>query len=394
MFHKMPIFLIIMIVGILLLDPFLSLETKSLLFAFSQNIKSLIIFLLPIIIFSLLFKTTLNLAKNASKIILFLLAGICFSNFQSTFLSHFIGSWVYHFDFSMALPKNDQSLTPLWNITFPKLISNDKALFAGILFGLVISYFKPKCTPHLVKSLDLVTEKILIGVICLVPFFIAGFVIKLNHEGNVALIIQKYALIFAIIFTSLVAYLFILYFIASNANLRHCLQSIKNMFPAAITGFSTMSSASAIPLTLLAVEKNTKDSEIAKASIPLTVNIHLIGDCFAIPILAYAILKTYNVPEPAFINYMIFIFYFVVAKFSVAAVPAGGILVMLPVLEKYLGFNTEMLSLITALYILFDPLVTSANVLGNGGFAMMTHKLQKQTIFSSFTRKPSFSSNT
>lgn len=48
---------------------------------------------------------------------------------------------------------------------------------------------------------------------------------------------------------------------------------------------------------------------------------------------------------------------------------------MLPILEKYLGFNVEMMSLITALYILFDPVITAANVLGNGCFAKMIDNL-------------------
>ena len=105
--------------------------------------------------------------------------------------------------------------------------------------------------------------------------------------------------------------------------------------------------------------------------IPATVNIHLIGDCFAIPIFAFAVLKNFGMEDPGFIAYLAFAVYFVMAKFSVAAIPGGGIIVMLPVLESCLGFNPEMLSLITALYILFDPVITCANVLGNGGFAMV-----------------------
>ncbi|MBI3236420.1 MAG: cation:dicarboxylase symporter family transporter [Chlamydiales bacterium] len=104
--------------------------------------------------------------------------------------------------------------------------------------------------------------------------------------------------------------------------------------------------------------------------IPATVNVHLIGDCFAIPIFAFAVMKSFGVAEPHFLSYLIFACYFVLAKFSVAAVPGGGILVMLPILERYLGFDATMLSLITALYILFDPIITCANVFGNGGFAM------------------------
>ena len=48
---------------------------------------------------------------------------------------------------------------------------------------------------------------------------------------------------------------------------------------------------------------------------------------------------------------------------------------MLPILAAYLGFNVEMLSLITALYVLFDPVITCANVFGNGGFALVISKL-------------------
>jgi Na+/H+-dicarboxylate symporter len=159
--------------------------------------------------------------------------------------------------------------------------------------------------------------------------------------------------------------------VLNNFKIQEFLNNIKNMLPAAISGFSTMSSAASMPLTIIGAENNTQNKEIAGCVIPATVNIHLVGDCFAIPIFAYAVLKSFGLPEPSLFNYMIFAFYFVLAKFSVAAVPGGGIIVMLPILEVYMGFNAEMMSLITALYILFDPIITCANVLGNGAFAKM-----------------------
>ena len=48
---------------------------------------------------------------------------------------------------------------------------------------------------------------------------------------------------------------------------------------------------------------------------------------------------------------------------------------MLPILHSYLGFNTEMMSLITALYILFDPMITCVNILGNGAFAKIIDQI-------------------
>jgi len=130
-----------------------------------------------------------------------------------------------------------------------------------------------------------------------------------------------------------------------------------------------MSSAATMPLTIIGAENNVKNKSLVESVIPATVNIHLVGDCFATPILAYAVLKNFGLDEPSLMNYIIFVLYFVLAKFSVAAIPGGGILVMLPILEIYLGFTGEMMSLITALYILFDPVITCANVLGNGAFA-------------------------
>jgi Na+/H+-dicarboxylate symporter len=126
---------------------------------------------------------------------------------------------------------------------------------------------------------------------------------------------------------------------------------------------------------MIAAEKNANDPDIVRSIIPATVNIHLVGDCFAIPIFAYAILKNYGMVEPSLMHYLIFSYYFVIAKFSVAAIPGGGIIVMLPVLESYLGFNSSMCALITALYILFDPVITCVNVLGNGGFAQIMDRL-------------------
>jgi len=190
------------------------------------------------------------------------------------------------------------------------------------------------------------------------------------HDGVMLVIVRDYAVIFGIVACSAFLYIALLYFAASHFQPKVFARSVRNMMPATIAGFGTCSSAAAMPLTILGTEKNSKDPDIARSIIPATVNIHLIGDCFAIPIFAFAVMKSFGFPEPTLVNYLIFALYFVLAKFSVAAVPGGGILVMLPILQTYLGFTAEMLTLITALYILFDPVITTANVLGNGAFAM------------------------
>jgi Na+/H+-dicarboxylate symporter len=207
-----------------------------------------------------------------------------------------------------------------------------------------------------------ITSFLLKGIVYIIPFFIAGFIVKLMDDGVFILILKNYALIFALVAGALCLYIGSIYLVASNFRLASFVQSIKNMLPAAMAGLGSMSSAAAMPFTILGVEKNSKNPSLAKSIVPATVNIHLIGDCFAIPIFAFAILKSFGVQEPALWSYFPFAISFVLAKFSVAAIPGGGVLVMLPVLESYLGLSGEMLSLITA-------------VLGNGAFAQLADRI-------------------
>ena len=371
MSYKLPIVLLTIILLVVAFGAFIPTEIKQILYTLSLNIKSVIIFLLPLIIFGLLFKTIIHLTHNATRIIFFILGGVICSNFIATFLSHYVGSWIYHLNLSIVLPKESSSLAAAWTFSLPHLISNDKAMFAGIGLGIFLNLIKIRDAEKIADKLDFLISKILKLFIYLIPPFITGYLIKLQADGVIVLIIKNYALIFIIIATAQLLYISIAYFLVNKARTMKSIVCIKNMIPAALSGFSTMSSAASMPLTIMGVENNAHNKILARSVVPATVNIHLLGDCFAIPIFAYAILKTFGMAEPTFIHYLIFTFYFVIAKFSVAAVPGGGIIIMLPILESNLGFNTHMMSLITALYILFDPVITSVNVLGNGAFAKM-----------------------
>jgi len=376
MFRKMPFLLLFLIVGLIAVEPLLPNSYKALFYGLSISVKSLILLLLPFIIFGLLFKTAVQLATHSTKILALLLILVCGSNFISTFISHYVGSFVYLFDFTIALPPTLHELSPSFDWQFPCLIANDHAMLAGMLLGILGAFCFPKISQKLAVYCEQTIQKLLAIVMYVLPIFITGFMLKLISDGNLTLIIKQYAYVLASIFLAFVVYLSLLYTIASGFKWRATLQALKNMLPAALTGFSTMSSAAAMPMTLVATQKNVSHPLIARATVPATVNIHLVGDCFAIPILAYAILKSHGMAEPMLWNYLIFAGYFVIAKFSVAAVPGGGILVMLPILSQYLGFDGAMLSLITALYVLFDPFITAANVLGNGAFAMLFDKIQ------------------
>jgi len=375
MFKKMPIILLALIGLIILTDRFIPLGVKSVALALSLSIKAAIVFILPFLIFMLLFKTISQLSKGASKMIGVILIAICCSNFVSVMVSHQVASAVYNLDLSLSVPEGVAGLTPAWSLQLPKLIANNHAMFAGIALGIFFSFFQQSLGQKISMVFEKIVKNILTALTLAIPVFITGFVVKLIHDKMIKSIVADYSLIFLIVTASAFAYIAFVYFVGSRFKVSRWASNMKNMLPAAITGFTSMSSAAAMPLTLMAAEKNAGKS--SQLSIPLTVNTHLIGDCFAIPIFAFAVMKNFGMAEPSLMLYLSFAFYFVMAKFSVAAIPGGTIIVMLPILESQFGFTTEMASLITALCILFDPVITCANISGNGGFATVLSRIKK-----------------
>ncbi len=341
----------------------------------SLTIKSLIVTLLPLIIFGLLFRAAVLMARKATWIAGVILIGVCASTFMAVFLARFVGLGIYHMDSAMALPPVVQELEPLWSFKWDSLISNDKVMLAALVLGIGGAFLAPGLASRLSEKLDLLVARILAMLTWVIPPFVAGFVVKLQYEGVMGIIIKDYSLVFAAISVAQFSYLFAAYWLLAKGSLTKTFSLINNMLPAAISGFSTMSSAASLPLIIQGVEKNTTHKQLGRVMIPALVNIHMVGECFADIVLAYAVLKTYGAPDPTFMSYVVFSWYFFLARFAVAALPGGGILVIYPILKSCFGFNDDMLSLITALYILFDPMSTVGNILGDGAMAQAIDSL-------------------
>lgn len=193
MFRKMPIILLALIVFIFFLHPYIPDQVKAFIYALSLSVKSVIIFALPIIIFMILFKTISQLSRDATKIILFILLGVCCSNFISTMISYQIGSAIYHLDLSIASPQDEGGLVPAWSFNLPKLIANDHAMFAGIILGILLSFVSPVWAKRLSAYCDKGISAALRVLTIIVPVFIAGFMIKLNHDKVMENIVRDYA---------------------------------------------------------------------------------------------------------------------------------------------------------------------------------------------------------
>jgi Na+/H+-dicarboxylate symporter len=362
-------------------------------YSISLLIKECMIFALPLVIFSLIFTSICRIGVGSVKSLAIAIPLIVGSNFANTLIAYFLGASCINAGLISSIDtisaSGAASFAPLFCFLLPKIISNDFALVSAVICGVVYAAIARrdlgarldvnirKAHEHFSRFLETFIRGFFKVLAPLMPLFIFGTIVKLSRDGIISQILSEYLMIMAIFFISAYGYVLAQLFILSTGSLKRCGNYLKNILPAVITGFGAMSSAAALPLSIKAAEENSTNRDNARIIAPCSVNIHLVGDCFFIPFIALVMLISFGKDLPSFTTYLIFAAHFVAAKFAVAAVPGGGILVMLPVLQKYLGFNADMLGLLTGLYVLFDPFITGCNVIGNGSLAIAFDKLMK-----------------
>jgi len=369
--------LVTLFTAVILFGDKLPMTIKSVCYAMSVTLKEGLLFFLPFIIFSCLFNSLVANQSKALKFIAILLVSVCISNFVSILAAYGVGTLGFSHGILLT-PQNQPSpnisnlLEPFWTVSLPSLIKNEVALFLGLVLGLLFALLRYKPAVLIGEKLNQVVTLFLQKIFTpLLPIFALGFILKMQYEGILMRVLHSYGPVILLVVVANVLYSGLMFGIAARFSPKRWLQYLKNVLPVGLLGFSTMSSLATMPVTLNAAEKNTNNPEMARAIIPATVNIHMVGDSITIPILIMTVLLTFDHSLPTFIQYLGFLQFFMLAKFSVPGVPGGSILVVLPILESYFGFTSEMLAFVTAVYILFDPIITAFNVLGNSALVII-----------------------
>ncbi len=376
----LPLTLLLILVLPLYFGPHISAYTKAYLYSISLTMKSILLFILPLIIFSFLFSSLLNFKSGVVKFVITLIAMIFCSNCLAIFTGFTVGSLILpKLAISVHAPTDPAlALAPLWELHLPTLIGNQFALLAGFILGMFFSFKRNPYADKIAKKMNFAANFFLKKIfIPLLPIFILGFVFKLEHDQLLEKSLRTYGPVFFVVIGTQASYMIFLYLVVAKFSPKRFFKYIKNVLPATITGFSTLSSAATMPLLILCTEKNLKKPEIAEIVIPATINTHTIGSALGITILSLTTLIAFGHGLPTFEGFVEFGLFYALAKFAVAAVPGGAIIVVTPLLESYLNFSNEMIALVTAIYMLFDPFGTATNVTGNGFFTIAFSKIYK-----------------
>ncbi len=375
---SLPVRLIIAVGLAFVLSSHLNHTPVTYFYSISVVLKDLLMLLLPFVVFSYLSSAILSLQKQALTLVLGVFGLVIVANMVNVFVAYGAAQSMLGFlkpiclDGACAFDK----ITPFWRLPNPSFFSSDKAMILGVITGIIGSLVKSEATFNVVNLIKKWSTKALnITFIPLLPIYVFGFVLKIGFEGSLVTLATAYAPVFLLCFLTIQAYLLFGFLVGCNGNLKATFLAIKNMFPAWLTGFSTMSSAATVPITLKCVEKNINNSAMTNFVVPATANIHMVGDGINITLTSLTLLVMSGHPMPSFTMFLGYVGAYVFTKFSGSGVPGGGMIILLPVVEKHLGLSSELCSLVATLYILQDSLMTASNVTGNGALALIANKL-------------------
>ena len=346
-------------------------------YTLSLFLKEVLILVLPFIVFSFISASILRIGSGALLFTLVLITCVFISNLTAISVGFTVGTWIVPM---LSLPLGgmhyESQLVSAWQMSLPVLMTNRQALILGLLVGLILNIGH---YPHIKNLLFWMSDLSFFFLkrlfIPILPLFVLGFAFKLHSDDLLLGAIQIYGKVFILVILTQLVWLFILFLMAGNGSLKCCWQYIKNIFPATLTGLGTISSAASMSVLIVCSEKNTDVPVMIRSIIPATINIHTVGSAIGLTILTLATMQTFGLGLPPFTVFMGFAFYYALAKFSVVAVPGGVILIAGPLLQSLLGFSDDMLGLITAVYMIFDPFGTAINVTGNGAFAILLARL-------------------
>ncbi len=348
-------------------------------YTLSLLIRDLLMYILPIAIFFYIASMLAELKEQAFLLIGILLIFEVLSNSLSISYAYGIGFSFYN---KINLSNNTfhemEGLLPYFNIGKfrPKFYTVDKGTLLGVIVGLI---FAIKNGASFIQSfqkfkdfINLIFSKFFAK---LIPLMVFGFLLNLQKSGFLTGFTHSYGLAFVMILLGIFIYLIFLFSVAGAFRISEILRQVKNIWPVGLIAFTSSSSAATMPFTISAVEKNVKVPSFSRIIIPATTNIQQIGDCIANVFFGLLILKQFNFPFPEINIWLPFMTVYVLARFTTAGMIGGAIFILIPIFEKYLGFTPEMSSILLALNLLFDPIITSTNVLANGALCVILEKI-------------------
>lgn len=357
---------------------YVEINTIRFFLTVSVILREALMLVLPFLVFSFVAIALSEIKKDVMFLVLSLMAIVFISNFFHVALSGILGFSLLSNVETMEIIRRSEIL-PFFQIQLINMAYIIIALVIGVGIGFYNSFYENKyISLAIYKIHSLVMQFMQNFFIPLLPLFIGGFLLKLFSENQMNGFISTNIIVFLKLLLFLLIYFSFWLFVSAKFKINRASEILKNIFPAILTAFVTMSSAVALPLSLNASEKNTKDKSFTNVVMPLTLSFHLIGDTIIVPIMCMIVLLVFNHPLPTIYNFLIFSVFFIINQFAGAGVPNATIMVLIPVLKQYYGYDDVMIAFAIAFYAIMEPISTVGNVAANNIFVILLHRIKRK----------------
>ena len=340
-------------------------------------------FMIPLIIVGFVTPAIAEVGNRAGKLLVATALLAYFATFFAGMLSYFTGTltfpWLIGGEPLVANVEAANSVKPYFSVDIPAIMPVMTALVFAFMTGLGIAFLKTNGLKNIALEFRTIIEKtIRVAILPVLPFYIFGIFMIMTVEGQVAVILQAFIKVIAVIFILHIFILLLQYCIAACFNGGNPLRMLRTMLPAYFTALGTQSSAATIPVTLRQTIKMGVREDIAGFVVPLCATIHMSGSALKITACALALLIMHNQPYDAAL-FMHFVAMLGISIVAAPGIPGGSIMASLGILSGILGFDQQMLALMIALYIAMDSFGTACNVTGDGALAVILNRFFGKT---------------
>lgn len=340
-------------------------------------------FMIPLIIVGFVTPAIAEVGNRAGKLLVATAMLAYFATFFAGMLSYFTGTltfpWLIGGEQLVANLEAANSVKPYFSVDIPAIMPVMTALVFAFMTGLGIAFLKTDGLKNIALEFRTIIEKtIRVAILPVLPFYIFGIFMIMTVEGQVAVILQAFIKVIAVIFILHIFILLLQYCIAACFNGGNPLRMLRTILPAYFTALGTQSSAATIPVTLRQTIKMGVREDIAGFVVPLCATIHMSGSALKITACALTLLIMHNQPYDAAL-FMHFVAMLGISIVAAPGIPGGSIMASLGILSGILGFDQQMLALMIALYIAMDSFGTACNVTGDGALAVILNRFFGKT---------------
>jgi Na+/H+-dicarboxylate symporter len=254
-----------------------------------------------------------------------------------------------------------------------------QVIFFSILFGISMILIPPnKAKPikDFFDSFNEVVLKIIDLIMMFAPYGVFGLLAPLVVEAPNADLLKSLLMYSVTLLLGLILMIIIYLLIVKLLTGRNPISFLKAILPAQLVAFSTSSSAATLPVTMDRVQNHLNvQKEVSSFVLPIGATINMDGTAVYQAVAAVFIAQTFGL-DLSFTAQLGIISTATLASIGAAAVPSGGIIVLVIVLAQA-GIPEAGLALIFAVDRPLDMFRTVVNITGDATVSTIVSKFQK-----------------